>query len=108
MSKKRKNIPSALRQQVWMFFIGKHFESKCGILWCTNQINVFSFHVGHDIPDSKGGSLLIDNLLPICSNCNLSMSNKYSIFEWNLLAVNNNNKLNFFKRIVYYLISYIS
>lgn len=29
------------------------FSHKCYINWCTNKINVFDFHVGHDIPEVK-------------------------------------------------------
>ena len=38
-------------------------------------MNVFDFHVGHNVPESKGGATNIDNLKPICSRCNSSMSN---------------------------------
>ena len=77
-----KKIPKALREQVWIKFIGKKYDDKCTSVWCTNNINVFDFHVGHNIPDSKGGLKLLENLRPICSRCNLSMSNNYSIEEW--------------------------
>ena len=83
---KKKNIPLAIRQQVWLKYIGKEFSDKCNIIWCTNTISAFSFHVGHVIPESKGGLLNIENLRPICSTCNLSMSNNYSIDEWNMLG----------------------
>ena len=46
---------------------------------------MFDFHVGHDQPESKGGALAVSNLKPICARCNLSMSNNYSIQEWNNL-----------------------
>ena len=75
-------IPRALREQVWLVNSGKKFERKCLIDWCKNTINVFDFHVGHNIPESKGGTTTIDNLKPICSRCNASMSNNYSIEEW--------------------------
>ena len=45
------------------------FRKKCKIKWCKNEITVFNFHVGHNIPRSKGGSLNLNNLVPICSNC---------------------------------------
>ena len=48
-----------------------------------NTISVFDFHVGHDQPESKGGSLDVRNLKPICARCNLSMSNNYTIEQWN-------------------------
>ena len=65
--------------------IWKKYESKCYISWCENVINVFDFHVGHDKPESKGGKLSIDNLKPICARCNLSMSNNFTITEWDKL-----------------------
>lgn len=80
MAKER--IPKALREQVWIQYAGKRFERKCWIPWCSNKMNVFDFHVGHNLPESKGGTLEIGNLRPICARCNLSMSDKYSISEW--------------------------
>jgi 5-methylcytosine-specific restriction endonuclease McrA len=90
---KKLNIPLAIRQQVWLKYIGKKFDHKCNIIWCKNTITAFRFHVGHVIPKSKGGSMNIENLRPICSNCNLSMSNSYSIDEWNILGYKNNSIL---------------
>jgi 5-methylcytosine-specific restriction endonuclease McrA len=97
--KNKSKIPKALRQQVWLNHMGKKFESKCIILWCSNKITVFNFHVGHNIPESKGGTLNINNLFPICSNCNLSMSNNYTIDEWNILGIKKQNIL--YKTILY-------
>ena len=82
-SKKKTQIPRALREQVWLQNIGHRFEHKCLVEWCHNIINAFDFHVGHNIPESKGGSTALKNLKPICARCNLSMGNKYSITEWN-------------------------
>ena len=85
-NKKGKNkaiIPKALREQVWLKIFGESFKHKCYVSWCSNEINVFDFHVGHDKPESKGGSLDVNNLKPICARCNLSMSNNYTIQEWN-------------------------
>lgn len=75
-------IPKAIREQVWLITFGKKYEHKCYIPWCKNKINVFDYHVGHDIPESEGGTLDIYNLRPICARCNLSMSNRYTIREW--------------------------
>jgi 5-methylcytosine-specific restriction endonuclease McrA len=80
-------IPKALREQVWVQYNGRIFDAKCNILWCTNRISPFQYHVGHNQPESKGGTLAIENLRPICPNCNLSMGNHYTIDEWNALAL---------------------
>ena len=79
---RKANIPKALREQVWLQTFDKVYEHSCYIEWCNNIINVFDFQVGHDIPESKGGKLTINNLKPICSRCNLSMGNNYTIKEW--------------------------
>lgn len=82
----KERIPRALREQVWVTHVGKKFESKCWIPWCKNRMSVFDFHVGHNLPESKGGSLEIGNLRPICARCNLSMSDTYTISEWMAFA----------------------
>lgn len=79
-------IPRALREQLWIHYFGETFKHKCYVRWCLNEINVFNFHVGHNKPESKGGKLNISNLRPICSRCNHSMSNNYTITEWNKLG----------------------
>ena len=79
-------IPKALREQVWLEFIGRQYDSKCTVKWCKNKITVYDFHVGHNIPESKGGLTVLENLRPICARCNLSMGNQYSIDEWNKLG----------------------
>ena len=78
-------IPKAVREQVWIQRFGKVFERTCYIKWCSNVINVYSFHCGHDMPASKGGDISLTNLFPICANCNLGMGDKYTIQEWNAL-----------------------
>ena len=79
-------IPKALREQVWLKQLGKSYTGKCATIWCKNTITVFDFQCGHDIPESKGGETTLENLVPICSRCNLSMSNTYTFKEWNQLS----------------------
>ncbi len=83
--KRKETIPKAVREQVWLASFGKEYEHSCYISWCKNTISVFDFHVGHDQPESKGGTLSINNLKPICARCNLSMSDNFTIQEWNNL-----------------------
>ena len=86
MPTNKATIPKALREQVWIHYMGTKFQTKCLIPWCKNTISVFDFEVGHNIPESKGGSLEIKNLRPICARCNRSMSDNYTIDEWNKLG----------------------
>ena len=97
MSNKVK-IPKALREQVWLKQFGKSYTAKCATTWCENKMTVFDFQCGHDIPESKGGETILENLVPICSRCNLSMSNTYTFKEWNQLS---KPKTNWFQRFVY-------
>jgi hypothetical protein len=78
----KSKIPKALREQVWIVHVGKKYEVKCLTSWCSNKMTVFDFQCGHDVPESKGGGTDITNLVPICSRCNLSMSNDFTFREW--------------------------
>ena len=49
-------------------------------------MDVFNFHVGHNIPESKGGDMVLENLRPICQGCNLSMGSQFTIDEWNVFG----------------------
>ncbi len=91
---RKANIPKAVREQVWIETCGENYKHKCYVNWCKNTINVFDFHVGHDIPESKGGTLDIYNLKAICSRCNLSMSDNYTITEWQKIGKTENKKNN--------------
>ena len=79
---RKQHIPKALREQCWVHNFGKKYEHKCYIKWCSNKITVFDFHVGHNIPECKGGRLCLENVKPICSRCNHSMGSQYTITEW--------------------------
>ena len=79
----KKTIPKRVRELVWKKYIGKCWSGKCHVSWCDNDFTVLSsWHVGHNNPESKGGDLSIENLRPVCPECNLGMGNKYSIEEW--------------------------
>jgi 5-methylcytosine-specific restriction endonuclease McrA len=81
---RKKKIPKALREAVWIKYAGTNVMSKkCATHWCPNIITAFDFQTGHNIPESKGGPTTIDNLVPLCSRCNQSMGNQYTIDQWN-------------------------
>ncbi len=81
----KKAIPKALRNTVWETYIGQKFNGKCQVEWCKSLINPFTFEVGHNIPESKGGCTRLDNLRPICAQCNKSMGNRHTIDEFSEL-----------------------
>ena len=84
---KKTKIPAALRQQVWIKHNGEVFQAKCKVKWCENQITVFNFHAGHNIPEVKHGETVVENLYPICVNCNLSMGSNFTIDQFSNLQV---------------------
>ena len=88
---KKATIPKAIREQTWVQTFGEVYSHKCYVSWCENEISVFDYHVRYDVPESKGGKLDVKNLKPICARCNLSMSNNYTIKEWNKLSKKKNN-----------------
>jgi 5-methylcytosine-specific restriction endonuclease McrA len=80
-------IPGAMREQVWIAVCGDYyFKRKCLVSWCENVMTPFNFEVGHNIPESKGGSNDISNLRPICFKCNRSMGDDYTIDEFSNLS----------------------
>lgn len=85
-------IPKRLRIEVWEHRIGKKYEGKCSVTWCKNKIQVLgTWHVGHNISIANGGQNTLDNLFPLCSECNLSMSTK-SIDEFNKILIPSKKK----------------
>jgi 5-methylcytosine-specific restriction endonuclease McrA len=79
---KKKKIPKALREALWISFHRNNFEARCCTPWCPNVVNAYSFQAGHNIPESRGGLTNIGNLVPICARCNLSMGSTYTFDEW--------------------------
>jgi 5-methylcytosine-specific restriction endonuclease McrA len=83
--RRKQKIPAAFREQIWFRDYGRSFEGKCPTRWCTNIINVFDFQSGHNIPESKGGPTVPDNLIPICARCNMSMGDRFTFTDWSKL-----------------------
>jgi hypothetical protein len=74
--KPKQKIPSNIRNIVWNQYIGeKNKDGKC--LCCSSEnISFANFHCGHIVSEKNGGALTVDNLRPICMNCNLSIGTK--------------------------------
>lgn len=70
---KKKGIPKNVRNQTWNHYIGKALGEApcycCGI----NKIDKAAFEAGHVLPEVHGGPSTIENLRPICGECNRSM-----------------------------------
>ena len=75
-------IPRALKNAVWLEYVGKAFEAKCNVTWCATVVTPFTFEAGHNVPESKGGATNVTNLRPICAQCNKSMGAAYTIDEF--------------------------
>jgi hypothetical protein len=72
--KKKEPIPAAIKTLVWNKWVGdKVAEAGCYCCKVTS-ISMRHFHCGHFVSEKNGGKCTIDNLRPICANCNLSMS----------------------------------
>ena len=79
---KKKKIPLALRQQVWLASCGEVYKAKCRTTWCANVITIFDFQCGHNVPEVRGGKTTVSNLIPICGRCNQSMGHHFTFDEW--------------------------
>ena len=70
---KRKVIPKKVKTDLWIKYFGKKRAQATCLVCERTTIRIDNFHAGHIKPVAKGGNDNINNLLPICSGCNLSM-----------------------------------
>ena len=70
---KKKSIPKSLKKMTWDKWVGKDVGTiKC--LCCNHQeIRQIEFHCGHVVAEKNGGQTIVENFIPICAQCNLSM-----------------------------------
>lgn len=73
---KRKNIPNSMREEVWKKEFNNKKTGTCPVKYCNHQISnkKFGFQCGHMESVANGGKDIIDNLKPICADCNAKMS----------------------------------
>ena len=69
----KKYISPKIRMCVWNRYFGKNETGSCPL--CNNMIRVGKngFHCGHIKSTMNGGLTEIDNLRPICGDCNINM-----------------------------------
>jgi hypothetical protein len=71
----KKSIPKKIKSDIWNKYISKEVGEAYCFCCRTEFISQMNFSAGHIIPESCGGFATIDNLRPICSQCNSSMGN---------------------------------
>ena len=70
----KKTISKSIKRRVWNEYTDLQ-EDLCP-LSCPNHISKNSFQAGHIIPEARGGLVTIENLIPICKECNTEMATK--------------------------------
>jgi hypothetical protein len=74
--KTKKSIPKKIKNDSWNTYIGND-KSSALCLCCRNtKISMNDFTAGHIISEKNGGIMTVENIVPICNQCNLSMSSK--------------------------------
>jgi hypothetical protein len=76
MEYRKRKIPACVKNCVWDKFIG--ICAGTGTCFCcsTEPITRGNFHCGHVLSEATGGTATVDNLRPICPNCNSSMGTR--------------------------------
>ena len=71
--KKKKSISIKLKQKVWDSYFGPTVGSIACPCCQHTIIRQIEFHCGHKVPEALGGLTKVENLIPLCAQCNLSM-----------------------------------
>lgn len=71
---KKKRIPKKVKTDSWNLWMGP--DTRKGNCKCCQltTIDITRFDAGHIISEKNGGGTDIDNIIPLCNECNLSMS----------------------------------
>jgi hypothetical protein len=79
---KKESPPEWFKKSVWRKANGTSEKVQCPV--CSlNQIAADSFHAGHILPESKGGMICSENIMPICGECNSQMGTRHLYwFAW--------------------------
>lgn len=73
---KRPVLNKSLRMACWNKYIGKKTAAVKCICCQSETIYNTDFHAGHILAVAKQGTMCMNNILPICSICNLSMGSQ--------------------------------
>jgi hypothetical protein len=87
LAKPKKRLKPWFRDDIWLHHVGSLKESKCP---CC-QIRVISreaFSAGHIQAESRGGVSSIENIVPICDECNGRMGSTHMYwFAWDTYGI---------------------
>ena len=92
----KKTIPKSIKIDCWNQNIGMNIKNTMCICCCNKQIDTFNFHAGHIISEHNGGKTILENIIPICGACNLSMGTR-NMQEF-IIEYYPNNEKNFINR----------
>lgn len=70
MTRSRKPFSNKFSTDLWKLHFGDTFEGLC---FCKTVLIYPNFHIGHIKSFNDGGDESIENTIPICMSCNLSM-----------------------------------
>jgi len=76
IKRRKKKIPHKLKKDSWYKYIGEDILKRNCIVCNINELRNDNFEAGHIISEYNGGVISIDNIIPICSQCNKSMSSR--------------------------------
>lgn len=68
---KKKAIPKKIKTKIWEKRFNTSAKGFC--ICCSSELDKTEFHAGHILSEFNGGLIEVDNLEPICSQCNASM-----------------------------------
>ena len=72
----KNKIPKKIKNDSWDKYIGKEHGTALCLCCHKTQIDSKSFVGGHIISEKNEGLINIDNIIPICSECNSSMGSE--------------------------------
>ena len=70
---RKANIPKALKMTIWDEYVGKDKRRALCICCCDREIEINNCEYGHIVSEKEGGQVSVENMLPICRQCNRSM-----------------------------------
>jgi len=81
-AKKKETFPEWFKSRLWRKFNGSLEKVTCPV--CSDSlIEPNSFSAGHILPESKGGMMCLENIMPICGDCNSQMGARHLYwFAW--------------------------